>query len=52
MPISCGAQILRGHVQINLRASDLSVTEKIANGNDLRAGANQMRCECVAQAVR
>ena len=40
MSISGGAQILRGHVQINLRAGDLSVTEKVANGNNLRSGAN------------
>jgi hypothetical protein len=52
MSIGRCAQILRGDMQINLRAGDLSMTKEISNGDNVSAGADQMRCECMAQSMR
>ena len=46
------AQVLGRHVQIDLRAGDLSMPEQVADGDEADAGAHQVRGERVAQAMR
>ena len=42
VPISGGAKILRGNVQIDLRAGDLAMAEQIANRHQTYAFANEV----------
>lgn len=46
------SQVISRDVQIDLRAGDLLVTEKIAYGDQVDSGLHEMRCERVAQSMR
>jgi hypothetical protein len=48
MTCSSKSKILRRHMQINLRTSDLSMTEQIATCHESNAGAYQVSCKRVA----
>ena len=50
---SCSvSKIFCRHVQVDLRAGDLSMAEQIANGHEAYAGSDQVRRKRVAQLVR
>ena len=52
MPLGRLTQILRCHMKINLGTRDLTVPEKIADGDEVDAFAHEMGGECVAQPMR
>ncbi len=50
--LGCGAaQVIGGHVQVDLRAGDQAMAEQIADRDQADAGADQVGRERVSQAV-
>src|SRR6267154_5787196 len=45
-------EIVRGDMQIDLRAGDQPMTEKIADGHEANSGAYQVGCKCMSHAMR
>ena len=52
MTRSSFAKVVRGDMQIDLRAGDQPMTEQVADGHETNSSAYQVGCKGVAQAMR
>lgn len=52
MPGDRSTKVIGGDMEIDLRAGDQSMTEQVADGDQSDAGAQEMSCEGMADAMR